>query len=109
MMYDIDVEHSVTTIHDYPGKAYSGTTGAATIGLWIKPKSKDYFVDDYSYEESSDISNMSRYQLIARLYKLGEILDSDKGPAPQSVKLRVLTLLRSSDESYSSQEASNSG
>ena len=107
-LYGIDGEHSVKNMHDHPGKAYSGTTGAATIGLRIKPKSKDYFVDDYSYEESSDISNMSRYQLISWLRKLSDISNYDKGHAPQIVKGCVLTLLSSSDESESSQEASNS-
>ena len=72
--------------------------GAATIDLQSKPK----------YKEISDISNMSRYQLIDRLRKLSDISDSDKVPALQSVKGRVLTLLSSIDESNSSQEAANS-
>ena len=52
---------------------------------------------------------MLRYQLIARLCNLDGISDSDKGPTPQIVKGRVLTLLISSDEYDSSQEAANSG
>ena len=40
MLYDIDGEHSVKTIHEHPGKGYAGTLGAATVDLHIKPKSK---------------------------------------------------------------------
>ena len=109
MMYDIDREHSIKTIHEHPWKGYAVTLGAATIDLQIKTKSKEDFVDDESSEESSDLSNMSIYQLIARLCKLGGILYSDKGPAPHSKKGRILTLLRSIDESCSSKEAPNSG
>ena len=39
MLYDIDGEHSVKTIHEYPGKGYAGTPGADTIDLQSKPKS----------------------------------------------------------------------
>ena len=109
MLYDIVDEHSVKKIHEHPGKVYAGTPGAATIYLQSKPKSKEDVVDDDSSEESSDLSNMSRYELIARLRMLGDISDSDKGPAPQSVKGRVLTIKSSSDESDSNQEADNSG
>ena len=108
MLYDIDGEHSVKTIHENPGKGHAGTLGAATIDLQSKPKSKEDVVDDESSKESSDISNMSRYELIARLHKLDDISGFDKGPVPQNVKGRVLTLLSSSDESDSSQEAANS-
>ena len=99
MLYDIYGEHSVKTIHEHPGKGYARTTGAATIDLQSKSKSKEDVVDYDYYKESSDLSNMSRYKLIARLCKLGDISDSDKGPAPQSVKGHVLTILSSSDES----------
>ena len=109
MLYYIGGEHSVKTIHEHPGKGYSGTPGAANVDFQIKPKYREDVVDDDSSEESSDLSNMSRYQLIARLCKLGDILNSDKGLAPQSVKYRVLTLLISSDESDSSEETANSG
>ena len=109
MLYDIDGEHSVKMIHENPGKGYAGTLCAATIDLHSKPKSKEDVVDYDSYEEISDLSNMSRYQLIARLRKICEISDSDKGPVPQNVKCRVLTLLSSSYESDSIQEAYNSG
>ena len=108
-MYGIYGEHSVKTIHEHPWKEYVGTPGSATIDSQSKPKSKKDFVDDDSSKESSDFSNMSRCQLIPWLRKLGEISDSDKVPAPQSVKGRVLTLLSSSDESDSIQEAANSG
>ena len=60
MLYDIDSEHSIKTIHEHAGKGYSGTLGAATIDLQRKPKSKEDVVDDDSSEESSDLSNMSR-------------------------------------------------
>ena len=60
MLYDIDGEHSVKTIHEHPGKGYAGTLGAAAIDLKSKPKSKEDVVDDDSSKESSDISNMSR-------------------------------------------------
>ena len=109
MLYDIDGEYSVKTIHGHPGNGYDGTLGAATIDLQSKPKSKEDVVDDDFSVEISDLSNMPRYELIARLCKLGDIQDSDKGPAPQSVKGRVLTLLSSSAESDSIQEAANSG
>ena len=52
---------------------------------------------------------MSSYQLIAWLHKFGDISDYDKGPAPQSVKVCVLTLLSSIAESDSIQEAPNIG
>ena len=109
MLYDIDVGHYVKTIHEHPGKGYAGTPGAANTDLHSKPKSKEYSVDDGFSKESSDLSNMSRYQLIARLHKLGDISDSDKGHAPQSVKDRVLTLLSFNYKSDSIQEADNSG
>ena len=60
MLYDIDGEHCVRTIHEHSGKWYSGTPGADTIDLQSKPKSKEDVVDYDSSEESSDISNMSR-------------------------------------------------
>ena len=44
MLYDIYGEHSVKTIHEYAGKGYSGTPGAATIDLQSKPKSKENFL-----------------------------------------------------------------
>ena len=109
MLYDIDGEHSLKTIHKHPGKGYSGTLSAATIDLQSKAKSKEDVVDDESSKESSDLSNMSTYKLIACLCKLSDISDSGKVPAPQSVKGRVLALLSSSDESDSSQEAANNG
>ena len=109
MLYDIDGEHSVRTIHEHPGKVYAGTPVAATIYLESKQLSTEDVVDDDSSEESSDLYNMLRYELITRLCKLGDLSDSDKGPEPQSVKLRVLTILSSSDESDSSQEAANIG
>ena len=109
MLYDIDGEHSVKTIHEHPGKGYSGTTGADNIYLQGKPKSKDDVLHDDSSKESSNLSNMSRYQLIAWLCSLSDISYSDKVPAPQSVKGRVLTLLLSLDESNSIQKADNSG
>ena len=102
MLYDIDGEHSFKKIHEHPGKQYAGTLGAANIDLQSKPKYKEYVVDDDFSEESSDLSNMSRYQFIARLCKLGDISNSDKGPSPQSVKGRVLATLSYSDESDSS-------
>ena len=102
MMYDIVGEHYVKTIHQHPGKGYAGTPGSATIDLQSKLKSKEDVIDDDSSKESSDLSNMLRYKLIARLHKLGDIQDSDKSPTPQSVKGRILTLLSSSDESGSS-------
>ena len=83
MLYDIDGEHYVKTIHEHPGKGYAGTLGAATIDLQIKPKSKEYVVDDDYYEESSNLSNMSRYELIAWLCKLSDILDSLRSPYPK--------------------------
>ena len=47
VLYDIDGEHSVKTIHEYPGKWYSGTPSADTIYLQSKPKSKeDVFYDN---------------------------------------------------------------
>ena len=79
MLYDIDGEHPVRTILEHPGKGYSGNLGAATIDLQSKPKAQEDVVDADSSEESRDISNMSRYQLIARICKLGDISDSDKG------------------------------
>ena len=33
MLYHIDGEHSVKTIHEHPGKGYAGTTGASNIDL----------------------------------------------------------------------------
>ena len=48
MMYDIDREHSVKTIHENPGKGYPGTPGADTIDLQSKLKSKEDVVDDDS-------------------------------------------------------------
>ena len=107
IMYDIEGEHSVKKIHEHPGKGYDGTPGAATIDLQRKPKSKEDIVDDEYSKGSSDISNMLRYQLIARLCKHGNISDSYQVPAPQSVKCRSLTLISSSDESDSSQKAAN--
>ena len=109
MLYDIDVGHYVKTIHEHPEKGYYVTSDAATIYLHIKTKYKEGIVDDDFSKESSDLSNMSRYQLIARLHKLGDISDSDKGPAPQIVKDRVLTLLSFNYKSDSIQEADNSG
>ena len=107
ILYDIDGEQYVKTIYEHPEKGYAGTPGATTIYLQSKPKSKEDAVDDEYSEESSDLSNMSRYQLITRIRKLGDISDSDKGPTPQSVKGRVLTLLNSSDEYDIIQEAAN--
>ena len=40
MLYDINGEHSVKTIHENPGKGYAGTTIAAIIDLQSKPKYK---------------------------------------------------------------------
>ena len=77
--------------------------------IYRKKKSKEDVVDDDFSKEISDLFNISRYQLIARLRNLGDISDSDKGPSPQSVKGHALKLLISSDESDSSQEAANSG
>ena len=54
MLYDIDGEHSVKTIHENPGKGYAVTPVAATIDLQSKPKSKEDAVDDDSC--------VSRYQ-----------------------------------------------
>ena len=102
MLYDVEGEHSVKTIHDHPGKGYDGTPGADTIHLQIKPQCKQDVVDNDFSKESSDLYNMSRYQLITWLCKLGDILDSDKGPTLQIVKVRVLTLLSSSDDSDTS-------
>ena len=48
MLYDIDGEQSVKTIHEHPGKGYAVTTSAATIDLRIKPKSKEDVVDEES-------------------------------------------------------------
>ena len=50
MLYDIDGEHYVKTIHEHPGKGYDGTPGAATIDLQRKPKSKEGVIDDDSSE-----------------------------------------------------------
>ena len=86
MLYDIDGEHSDKTIHDHPGIQYAVTPGVDTIDLQSKPKSKEDVVYDDSSEESSDFSNMSRYQLIAQMFKLGDISDSDKGPHPKVLK-----------------------
>ena len=109
MLYDIDGEHYVKTSHEHPGKWYAVTPGASNIDLQSKQKYKEDFVDDDSSKESSDLSNMSRYQLISQLCKLGDISYYYKGPTPQSVKGCVLTLLRSSDEYDSIQEAANIG
>ena len=108
MLYDIDGEHSVKTIHEFSGKGYADTPGAATIDLHSKPKSTEDVVDDNSSEESGDLSNRSRYQLIAQLRMICDISESDKVATPHSIKRRVLTLISFSDESDSSQEATNS-
>ena len=52
MLYDIDGEHSIKTIHKHPGKGYSGTPGADTIDLKRKPKYKEDVVDDESSEKA---------------------------------------------------------
>ena len=59
MMYDIDCEHSVKTIHENPGKGYSSTPVASTIDTQRKSKSNEDVNDDYS-KEISDLSNMSK-------------------------------------------------
>ena len=56
MLYDIDGEHSVKTIHEHLRKGYAGTPSAANIDLQSKPTSKEDVVDDDSSEESSDLS-----------------------------------------------------
>ena len=48
MLYDIDIEHSVKTIHEHPGEGYAGTTSTDTIDLNIILKYKEDVVGDES-------------------------------------------------------------
>ena len=61
MMYDIDGEHSVKTIHEHSGKGFACTPGAATVILQSKQKYKGDVVNDDSSEERIDLSNISIY------------------------------------------------
>ena len=61
MLYDIDREQSVKTIHEHHWKEYAFIPCAATIYLQNKPEYKDDVVNDDCSEESSDLSKMSIY------------------------------------------------
>ena len=80
-----------------PSKLFMSILGKGMLAFWAqllliyKTESKEDVADDEYYKESSDLSNISRYQLINRLQKLGDISDSDKGLHPKVYTPRTNT------------------
>ena len=90
MLYDIDAEQSIKTLNERPGKGYGGTPGAPTFDLRSSHKTGEVVNladgDDDAISTMSQLSSMSREELIQILCQKGKIsLPSDKGSAPDSV------------------------
>ncbi len=90
MLYDIDAEHSIKTLNERPGKGYGGTPGVPTFDLRSSHNTGEVVNladgDDNAISTMSQLSSMSREELIQILCQKGKIsLPGDKGSAPDSV------------------------
>ena len=100
MLYDIDGEQSVKTIHERPGKGYEGTPGADKLDLGSKARDKTVIDVDLDGDDGlSQVSNMSREELIALVKQQAKISSDKRGSAPPSAD----------DKSHSSSSAEEDG
>ena len=86
-IYDLDGTHSVKSIRERPGKGkkYGGSPGAPAfkVGGDKKKQQDNVDIDNSDKEEETDISALSREELIARLQN-ATISGKHKGSAPTS-------------------------
>ena len=88
-MYDLDGAHSVKTLSERPGSGYGGSPGAPTfkVGTGQKParvkEGGKVTLDGKDDGSMSDLSTLSKDQLIALLRKKATLGDNHKGSAPK--------------------------
>jgi hypothetical protein len=101
LMFKMTDEHSVTTIHERPGRAtYEGSPGAPTIDLSGDKATQESANDDGSASTAdARFLAMSKEELLALLKEQGK----NKGSQPMSVENKS-----SSDDSSSGSESSDS-
>jgi hypothetical protein len=104
MLFNMDDDHSVTTIHNRPGKTYAGSPGAATINLGgVTP---EHGVVGEEADSPSDggegLLAMTKEELIALL----EQKQQRKGSQPESEASKSSS--SDSDSESSSSEGSGS-
>ena len=100
LLYDIDGEQSVKTIHERSGKGYKGTPGAETLDLGSKTRDRTVIDVDLDVGDSlSQVSNMSREELIALVKQQAKISSDKRGSAPPNAD----------DKSHSSSSAEEDG
>ena len=84
MLYDLDGEHSVQTLHNRPGKWYAGSLGAATLDLGNKLNNSGTMnIDAADEDEMSALSSLSKGELLERLRR-ATLSPKNKGSRPNN-------------------------
>ena len=84
MLYDMDGEHSVHTLHNRPGKGYAGSPGAATLDLGNKLKNAGAInIEATEEDEMSVLSSLSKGELLERLRR-ATLSPKNKGSRPNN-------------------------
>ena len=84
MLYDIDGDQSVQTLHNRPGKGYAGSPGAARLDLGKKNNTSDGMdIDTAEGDDMSALSCLSKGELLERLRRT-TLAAKDTGPRPDN-------------------------
>ena len=84
MLYNLDGEHSIKTIHQHSGKGYSGSPGAETINLGDNSKKQTIIDMENKDDDMSALSNMSKRDFIDMLCKTKVSTTDNKGSTPSA-------------------------
>jgi len=84
MLYDMDGDQLVQTLHNRPGKGYAGSPGAATLDLGKRNNTSDGLdIDTAEGDDMSALSSLSKGELLERLRR-ATITSKDTGPRPDN-------------------------
>ena len=84
MLYDMDGDQSVQTLHNRPGKGYAGSPGAARLDLGKKNNTSDGMdIDTAEGDDMSALSCLSKGELLERLRRT-TLAAKDTGPRPDN-------------------------
>ena len=109
MMFDLDGDLSVNTIHNRPGKGYSGSPGAAVLDLSGKEREKEEIViDDTGEDNMSAMSQLSKGELIELLKSAGINSTHKKGSRPTTQDSKSSSTDSGSRSSRSSESSGSS-
>jgi len=107
MLYDMNGDQSVQTLHHRPGKGYAGSPGAATLDLGKRNNTSDGMdIDTAEGDDMSALSSLSKGELLERLRR-ATITSKDTGPRPDNENKSYSDDSGESSSSYSSSSSAS--